>query len=96
MPKLLPIAFAATIVSTAAGALAQDTDPKLPPPSQQVPEKIRPESDGSAGGATLSEKLEKSDGVIKPPGGVDPEIKTIPPDNSGSSMPIIKPQGDAK
>ncbi|WP_373318351.1 hypothetical protein [Methylobacterium haplocladii] len=94
--KSLPAALAATILSTAAFAQTQDSDPKLPPPTQQVPEKIRPQSDGGSGGATLSEKLEKSDGVIKPPGGVDPEIKTIPPDTSGSSMPIIKPQGDAK
>lgn len=73
----------------------QDSDPKLPPPSEQVPEKVRPEADGS-GGATLSEKLEKSDGVLRPPGGVDPEIRTIPPSNDGSSMPVIKPPGEAK
>jgi hypothetical protein len=94
--KSLPAAFAATILATTAFAQVQDSDPKLPPPSQQVPEKIRPDADGSGGGATLSDKLEKSDGVIKPPSGVDPEIKTIPPDNSGSSMPVIKPPGTAK
>lgn len=96
MRNILPAALAAALVSTAALAQGQDTDPKLPPPSEQVPEKIRPQSDGGSGGATLSDKLEKSDGVIKPLGGVDPEIKTIPPDNSGSSMPVIKPPGDAK
>ncbi len=73
----------------------QDADPKLPPPSEQIPEKVRP-SDGTTDGPSLSEKLEKSDGVIKPPSGVDPEIKTIPPDPDTNSMPIIKPPGDAK
>ena len=73
----------------------QDSDPKLPPPNQQVPERVRPDASGG-GGPTLSDKLEKSDGVIKPPGGVDPEIKTIAPDPSPNSMPVIKPPSDAK
>jgi hypothetical protein len=101
--KQISAALAAMLIATAAYAQdpsvpqrGQDSDPKLPPPNQQVPEKIQPESNGSENGATLSDKLNKSDGVIKPPGGVDPEIKTIPPDNSGSSMPVIKPPGDAK
>ncbi|MER2248926.1 hypothetical protein ABS772_03250 [Methylorubrum podarium] len=72
----------------------QDSDPKLPPPQEQVPEKVRPESDTT--GSTLSEKLEKSDGVIKPPAGVDPEIKTIAPEPTPNSTPIIKPPGNAK
>ncbi|GLS47021.1 hypothetical protein [Methylobacterium brachythecii] len=103
MLKPLTAALAAALIATAALAQdpsvpqrGQDSDPKLPPPSQQVPEKIRPETDGSGGGATLSDKLERSDGVIKPPGGVDPEIRTIPPGESGSSMPVIKPPADAK
>ncbi|MCE4226744.1 hypothetical protein HCU64_23665 [Methylobacterium sp. C25] len=102
MLKRIPAAVAAIILTTAAYAQdpsvpqrGQDSDPKLPPPSQQVPEKIRPEADGSSG-PTLSDKLQKSDGVIKPPGGVDPEIKTIPPGDSGSSMPVIKPPAEAK
>ncbi|GAA0252385.1 hypothetical protein LNAOJCKE_2958 [Methylorubrum aminovorans] len=72
----------------------QDSDPKLPPPQEQVPEKVRPESGNS--GASLSEKLEKSDGVIKPPAGVDPEIKTIAPEPTPNSTPVIKPPGNAK
>ncbi len=72
----------------------QDSDPKLPAPQEQVPEKVRPESDTT--GSTLSEKLEKSDGVIKPPAGVDPEIKTIAPEPTPNSTPVIKPPGNAK
>ncbi|CAO4137666.1 hypothetical protein [Methylorubrum extorquens] len=72
----------------------QDSDPKLPTPQEQVPERVRPESGNS--GATLSEKLEKSDGVIKPPAGVDPEIRTIAPEPTPNSTPVIKPPGNAK
>jgi hypothetical protein len=39
---------------------------------------------------TLSEKLDKSDGVITPPGNVDPEMRQAPP-NVGNSMPVIPP-----
>ena len=72
----------------------QDSDPKLPAPQEQVPEKVRPESDTT--GSTLSDKLQKSDGVIKPPSGVDPEIKTIAPEPTPNSTPVIKPPGNAR
>ncbi|GAB6842027.1 hypothetical protein [Methylorubrum rhodinum] len=72
----------------------QDGDPKLPAPNDRVPEKVRPEGDTT--GSTLSDKLEKSDGVIKPPAGIDPEIKTIAPDPSPNSTPVIKPPGNAR
>lgn len=72
----------------------QDSDPKLPAPNDRVPEKVRPEGDTT--GSTLSDKLQKSDGVIKPPAGVDPEIKTIPPDPSPNSTPVIPPPGNAR
>ncbi len=44
-------------------------------------------------GESLSDKLDRSDGVIKPPEGVDPEISTPPKDpNAGANMPVIRPQ----
>ena len=99
--SLLGAALLGGLMSTAALAQdpsvpqrGQDSDPKLPPPQEQVPEKVRPESGNS--GATLSEKLEKSDGVIEPPAGVDPEIKTIAPEPTPNSTPVIKPPGNAK
>ncbi|MDB5594344.1 MAG: hypothetical protein JWM36_1305 [Hyphomicrobiales bacterium] len=39
---------------------------------------------------SLSEKLDKSDGVITPPSNVDPEMRQAPP-NVGNSMPVIPP-----
>jgi hypothetical protein len=40
---------------------------------------------------TLSEKLERSDGIICPPLGVDPEIAVVPP--GGGKTPVIPPPG---
>ena len=75
----------------------QDSDPKLPSPNEQIPEKVRPDSGENPGSdATLSEKLERSGGVIKPPSGIDPEIRTIPPEPDPNSTPVIKPPGNAK
>jgi len=45
-------------------------------------------------GETLSERLDRSDGVIKPPAGVDRGMQVTPKDpNAGSNMPVIPPPG---
>lgn len=102
-PFAIALAGCAALIATTA-ALAQDpsvpqrgqdADPKLPPQSEQIPDKIRPD-ENAQGNATLSEKLEKSDGVIKPPSEFETEIKTIPPDPNTNEMPIIKPPDEAK
>ena len=41
-------------------------------------------------GRTMSDQLARSDGVICPPGQVDPEIQQTPPP-VGSGMPVIRP-----
>jgi hypothetical protein len=50
-----------------------------------------PSSDAGSSG-NLSERLNRSGGVIKPPADVDPEIQKKPPDTS-SKMPVIPPPG---
>ena len=40
----------------------------------------------------LGDKLAKSDGVLCPPSGVDPEIRAPTPD-AGGKMPVIPPPG---
>jgi hypothetical protein len=42
----------------------------------------------------LSKKLDKNDGVLKPPGGVDREIHKLPPAQTGDKMPVIVPPGE--
>jgi hypothetical protein len=39
-----------------------------------------------------SDRLERSDGVIRPPAGVDPQIH-VPPPEPGARMPVIRPPG---
>jgi hypothetical protein len=41
----------------------------------------------------LSDRLERSKGVIRPPGDVDPEIHVTPPDATRDPMPVIPPPG---
>jgi len=38
-----------------------------------------------------SEKLNKSDGVIKPGGNIDPKMQVAPPDPGPTSTPVIPP-----
>jgi hypothetical protein len=57
----------------------QPRDPNLPDPKTTIPEKIRPgepDTTGSIGsGENLSDRLSRSEGVIKPRRGIDPEMK---------------------
>lgn len=46
------------------------------------------------GNAPLSKKLDKNDGVLKPPKGIDPEIHQKPPKSTGDKMPVIIPPGE--
>jgi hypothetical protein len=60
-------------------------------------ERLRPDSDNAApkltdpSGEQLSQKLDRSEGVICPPPGVDPEIASPPP--GGGKTPVIPPPG---
>ncbi len=91
---------AAALLGLTAVAQAQDNEvspPVLPPqPGTGVPEKVSPPASTTQEGdvtGTLSQKLDKSEGVIKPPAGVDPEIRVQPPE-TGGVMPVIPPPGE--
>ncbi|MET0968195.1 MAG: hypothetical protein ABWY18_03250 [Tardiphaga sp.] len=45
------------------------------------------------GAEPLSDKLAKSDGVLCPPGNVDPAIRAAKPSNDTSNTPVIPPPG---
>jgi hypothetical protein len=86
----------------ATGASAQ-TAPGNPAGNQTIPEKVRPDAShpgGAQGGSggngpkkSLSDKLDASGGVIKPPPGVDPEIVKPAPVPQPNSTPVIPPPG---
>jgi hypothetical protein len=42
---------------------------------------------------SLSDKLDRTDGVIKPPADVDPKISKPAPELRPNSMPVIPPPG---
>lgn len=66
----------------------QPRDPNMPGQHRTLPEKV----EGGPGDATgsLSERLEKSDGVIKPP--ATGAGRTITPPDTGTT-PVIPPPG---
>ncbi len=85
----------------AGAVLAQGVHPSAPGPatcsteltpgqSNPVPGASQPPERAQAS-ANLSERLARSDGVICPPSGVDPEIKLPTPETG--RMPVIPPPG---
>lgn len=95
------LALALPLTVAAGGALAQDAQgsgPVLPPQqpdARSVPEKVDPPLGDSTPDTTgtLSDKLEDSEGVIKPPAGVDPEMH-VPAPQTGSGV-VIPPPGSS-
>ena len=82
------------------GVLNQQA-PNMPAPSQMPAEKVEPDSNlsGSNGPSetgstkTLSEKLEQTDGVIRPPETATPDITVPAPVPNPGTTPVIRPPG---
>ena len=94
---LAVIALAGMTATALAQAPSAPRDPNMPDPKTVPAEKMAPEmaprdpgSTGSTG--TLSDKLGKSDGVIKPPP-MGSEMVVRPPVANPNSMPVITPPG---
>jgi hypothetical protein len=76
--------------------LPQQQAPNMPAPDRTIPEKIapaEPTTTGSTTGETLSDKLERTDGVIRPPAGMDPGITAPAPVPNPGTTPVIPPPG---
>lgn len=73
----------------------QQQAPNMPPLEQMPAEKIEPPEDPAATGSTntLSEKLERSDGVIRPPETAAPDITVPAPEPNPGTTPVIPPPG---
>lgn len=75
---------------------AGQRDPNMPDQNNVPAEKIKPQEPSSSStttGSNLSEKLERSDGVIKPRTDIDPDITAKPPVANPGTMPVIPPPG---
>lgn len=92
------------------GALAQNPEvlrqqaPNMPAPSQMPAEKVEPDSNlsGTNGSPsetgstnTLSDKLEQTDGVIRPPENISPDIAVPAPVPNPGTTPVIRPPGSS-
>ncbi|KFG67475.1 hypothetical protein [Microvirga sp. BSC39] len=83
------------------GVLNQQA-PNMPAPSQMPAEKVEPDSklSGTNGPSTtgstntLSEKLERTDGVIRPPETATPDITVPAPVPNPGTTPVIRPPGN--
>lgn len=63
---------------------------QMPAPDDERPVPKLPPDDED-----LSRRLDRNDGVIAPPGGVDPDMHVTPDDpDAGRSMPVIPPPDD--
>lgn len=83
-------------LSTAYGQtpLPRQQAPNMPLPKDMPAEKMQPEEPSSTGSAgTLSDKLEKSDGVIRPPATGAPDMRVPAPVPEPGTTPVIPPPG---
>ena len=87
--------FAATLAGFAlltapSASLAQTPVPKSPDAHNPAAEQQPPVKTDEP----LSEKLDRNEGVLVPPSGVDPKIHIDPPAETGDRMPVIVPPGE--
>jgi len=94
------------IVSADAESTSQPRNPTPSPPNTTIPEKIQPQQEGAAGSGghseSLSDKLDRSEGVLPPPADVDPGLakpapdvgttRIIPPPGSPGGDPTVRPK----
>jgi hypothetical protein len=88
--------FALSAATAQAQAPSQPRDPNMPDPKNVPAEKMAPPLDrdttGSTGG-TLSDRLEQTEGVIRPPSTATPDMTVKPPVPNPNSTPVIPPPG---
>ncbi len=96
LPGLVAAGLTLGAVSASAQTGAQPRDPNMPSPNNVPAEKIAPPLDTSATGSTrenLSDRLQRTQGVITPPSTGTPEMTVQPPVANPNSTPVIRPPG---
>jgi hypothetical protein len=88
MSELLRICAAVGVLAAFAASAAAQPHP-ISPPDQNSPTQF--DSQAQTGDQTLSDRLDRTDGVIRPRN-VDPEMH-VPPPASGDPMPVVPPPG---
>jgi hypothetical protein len=92
--SLFPVAALACVMLTTASHGAETQVPQAPEaaPSPAPPNTTTPNDKSTS--KPLGKKLDETEGVLKPPKGVDPEMHIKPPANTGDKMPVIVPPGE--
>lgn len=93
MSRLISAIALGGLLITGASAQTQPRDPNMPDPKNVPAEKMAPDpgTTGSTGSGTLSDRLNRTEGVIRPPATGDTEAVVPPP--QVPDMPVIKPPG---
>jgi hypothetical protein len=91
------IIAASVFAFTTSGAFSQipvlpQQAPNMPAPKDMPAEKIDPKEPAETG-STLSDKLQKSDGVIRPPADATPDMRVPAPVPDPGTTPVIPPPG---
>jgi hypothetical protein len=98
------LVLSVVLAGSVTAAMAQNPNvlnqqaPNMPLPQQVPAEKVEPPGsmatqDPSTTGSTLSDKLEQSNGVIRPPANGTPDMTVPAPVPNPNSTPVIPPPG---
>ncbi|MGO4386545.1 hypothetical protein AB4Y85_03325 [Microvirga sp. 2YAF29] len=99
MKRILVLSLAMAGSFTAAMAqnpeVLQQQAPNMPPLQKMPLERVEPKEPAETGstGGNLSDKLQQSDGVIRPPQTATPDIRVPAPVPEPGTTPVIPPPG---
>lgn len=95
------LVFSLATAGSITAALAQNPEvlqqqaPNMPPLQQMPAEKVAPKEPAETGstGGDLSDKLQRSEGVIRPPQTATPDMAVPAPVPEPGTTPVIPPPG---
>ncbi len=89
------VAFLGSVSAQTPSPGAPDVPPEvMEPPQESTSPPADPSTDGPAPEEPLSKELEKRQGVIEPPRGVDPKIEKPVPEDFKSKTPVLPPPAE--
>ena len=97
MDSLQRVAVSFVVVAAAAWAMvAYSVADTLEAPAETPSHRMLPEAGVPGSGSStepLSDRLDRSRGMLRPPGGIDPGLTQSPPSTGPRSTPVIPPPG---
>lgn len=88
------VATAVAVHTANSGASAQESPAQQTAPPQKAPQDPRSTQSDARPGETLSDRLDRTHGVIRPPAEVSPDMPQVrPPEPDPGTTPVIPPPG---